>query len=183
MLPLCAGAAAPARPTDPSGRRRARRDRIRRVAFAALLVGLGLLPIVLEVVHAFELPSGDGASVALLASRKTLDFGARPVGDRTPVVTLAIANNSGSSVPVSKVAITGDHAADFSLVSSTCETLAPNTMCTLVTRFTPKAAGARTARLVVSSAGSAPLEIPLVGNGIDPSERQRTRRTGQRTYR
>lgn len=181
MVPVCPGASAPARTTDHPGGSRESGTRLRRIALAALLAALGLLPIVLEVVAASELHPAESTS-ALLASRKTLDFGVRPVGGQTPVVTLAIANSSDADVRISKVAIAGDHADDFTLVKSTCENLAPNAMCTVTARFTPKAVGARTARIVVSGARAASLEVPLKGNGVDPSERQRSRRS-TRSYR
>lgn len=182
MLPVCPGTATPASVIAHRAGSRHRHTRLRRAAVTVLLVGLGLLPIFLEVVAAFELPPAESKSAALLASRKTLDFGARPVGGQTPIVTLAIANNSETDVRIAKVAIAGDHADDFTLVKSTCETLAPNAVCTVEARFTPKALGARTARIVVSGAKAASLEVPLVGKGLDPSERQRTRRS-TRSYR
>jgi hypothetical protein len=157
--------------------------RVRRAVLMALLFGLMFLPIFLEVTRAFE-PQAleDKKKASLLASRKTLDFGKRPVGVPTPIVSLAIANSSGSDVPISKVSIDGANAEDFSLVSSTCESLAPNASCTIVTRFTPKATGARSARLVVTRGGKGEgLEVPLVGNGLDPAAR-RSRRSA-RSYR
>ena len=179
MVPLCRGSAAPAVVAHRVSNVRARRTRVRRAVLTALLFGLIFLPIFLEVAKAFEgTPDETGA---LLTSRKTLDFGSRPVGGTTPHVSLAIANNSGSQVSISKVTIDGPDAGDFALVSSTCETLAADAVCTLVTRFTPKAAGARSARLVVSGGTADRLEVPLVGKGVDPAER-RSRRTA-RPYR
>jgi hypothetical protein len=176
MVPVCPGTATPVRTTNHPGGSRESGTRLRRIALAALLAALGLLPIFLEVVAAFERHPAESKS-ALLASRKTLDFGVRPVGAQTPVVMLAIANSSEVDVRISKVAIAGDHADDFTLVKSTCENLAPNATCTVTARFTPKAVGARSARIVVSGAKAAALEVPLVGKGLDPSERQRTRRS------
>ena len=180
MLSIRPGASVPAPTTHHSTDDRVRRRRLRRIALTAVLVGLGLLPIFLEVVAAFELHPADDKNAALLASRKTLDFGVRPVGTRTPVVSLAIANNSESDVRISKVAIAGADADDFTVVSSTCETLAPNAVCTIEARFAPRAVGARSARLVVS--GGKSLEVALAGKGIDASERKRTRQS-TRSYR
>jgi hypothetical protein len=177
MLPLCPGSATPAHITGNVLEDRVRRRRMWRVVLMVLLFGLIFLPIFLEVASAFEGAPRDDEASPLLTSRKTLDFGARFVGATTPIVSLAIANSSGSNVPISKVAIDGANAADFALVSSTCETLAPNEVCTVVTRFTPKGVGARTARLLVSiGEKSAGLEIPMVGQGVDAAERRRSQR-------
>ena len=180
MLPLCPGSATPAHITRNVANDRVRRRRMWRVVLTVLLFGLIFLPIFLEVASAFEGAPRDDEASPLLTSRKTLDFGARLVGATTPIVSLAIANNSGSNVPINKITIDGANAADFALVSSTCETLAPNAMCTVVTRFAPQGVGARTARLLVSSGEkSAGLEIPLVGQGVDPAARRQSRRTAK----
>jgi hypothetical protein len=154
---------------------------VRRAVLTALLFALVFLPILLEVATAFAAPAPAGERVALLTSRKTLDFGARPVGSTTPAVTLVVTNPGTGEVPITGVKIAGAHSADFTLVESTCRTLTPNAVCTIVARFAPTAAGPRTARILVANAAS-PLEIPLAGSGSDPSASKRTRRS-QRYYR
>lgn len=183
MVQVCPGTSTLHHITLRSSPRGEQPHRMRRAVLMALLFGLMFLPIFLEVAGASE-PVEEKKSVSLLASRKTLDFGARPVGGQTPVVTLAIAHNGAKDVAISKVALAGDHAEDFTVVSSTCESLAPNGVCEIEARFAPKAAGPRKARLVVTSGGKVEsLEIPLVGKGIDPSQLRRTRRTQARPYR
>ena len=176
MLPLCPGSAMPAHTSTDLSNHRARRQRTRRALLAALLLGLMFLPIFLEVTAAAE-GSSDKAS-ALLTSRKTLDFGIRPVGGQTPGVTLAIANNGEKNLAISKVSLAGEHKDDFTVISSTCDSLAPKGMCEIVARFAPKAVGERTARLVVSAGGNGEsLEVPMIGKGIDRSTGRRSRRS------
>jgi hypothetical protein len=70
--------------------------------------------------------------------------------------------------------IHGDHVDDFDLIADSCSgaSVGTGSSCTMSIRFTPSAAGARSAYLFLdSSAGNAPLILTLTGSGsveLDP---------------
>jgi len=79
-------------------------------------------------------------------SSQSLNFASSTATPMTETLT----NNGPSALTVTKVNIAGPNADQFTIASSTCQTVAPGQTCAIDVRFTPTgAAGARSARLVI----------------------------------
>jgi len=85
--------------------------------------------------------------------------------DSPEIVTLS--NPGGLILNISDISITGTHAGDFSLDSTTCgATLPIGASCTVNLSFTPTGLGARTANLVFTDdAADSPQSVSLSGTG------------------
>lgn len=118
-----------------------------------------------------------GTAVAALqaglsADASSLTFGAQTVGSSSAAQTVTLSNTGTASLDFSSIALSGSQASDFSR-SGSCAVgtpLAVGASCTLVTRFTPSAAGTRTASLNVAATapaanGSVTLSVGLSGTG------------------
>jgi hypothetical protein len=96
------------------------------------------------------------------------DFGDQAVGRRSAVSYLPVRNTGTFPLFVDSVAVAGANPDDFSVVSENClGAVPPGGDCLVGVRFTPTAAGDRSAelQLVDAVAGGGPA-IPLVGTGI-----------------
>ncbi len=87
--------------------------------------------------------------------------------------TFTLSNNSGSSVTVNALSITGTNATDFPIVplSGTCTNgivLTAGTSCTVAVQFAPKDQDARSAQLTVSSTPASSSVVNLSGFGAVP---------------
>ena len=74
------------------------------------------------------------------------------VGDTSPALTFTLTNDGKKAATIEKIAISGQHPADFAIADNGC----PNTLgvggeCDVSVVFTPQADGERTAELVVSA--------------------------------
>ncbi len=97
-----------------------------------------------------------------------ISFAAQPVGSASAPSTLNVSNTGGASMANVGFQISGPAAASFSTGSTTCgSTLTAGSGCTVQVIFTPAAAGAGTATLIVSSStiGVAAVQVPLSGTG------------------
>jgi len=98
-------------------------------------------------------------------SPANLSFAGEPVGNSSAAQTVTVTNNSGSTLTVSSVTITGADSGDFS-ETTTCASVAHAASCPIHVTFTPTAAGSRTATLnVVDSATTSPQTLALTGTG------------------
>jgi hypothetical protein len=102
----------------------------------------------------------------------SLAFGDQVEGTTSAVQTVTYQNGSPASPRISDVAITGDNASDFEIVSQAClgNTLNPGTNCVVSVAFVPQAVGPRQANLVFTDdqTGS-PRVVPLSGTGLPPA--------------
>lgn len=116
----------------------------------------------IEIAQTTGIKFANGASTA--------SFGDASVG--APLSQAFTVSNAGG-LPLGNLAVSlsGDHAADFSLGSFVTTALNPDTSRTLTVTFTPKALGARTATLSITSndADESPFEITLSGIGTSPA--------------
>ena len=101
----------------------------------------------------------------------TLGFGRVGTTVSVPVTKSLVLQNGGSiALGISGVAIQGANAADFSIVSSNCGTIAAAGSCTLTVGFRPGANGTRTANLAISdNASGTPHLVLMTGWGVDPA--------------
>ena len=107
---------------------------------------------------------------AITATPSSVNFGERTVGTTGTSQTVTVKNTGSASLTVSGTSITGTNGTDFSVESNSCGTpVAAGASCALSVRFTPGAAGARSASLSVShnAAGGATV-IGLGGTGTAP---------------
>jgi hypothetical protein len=105
---------------------------------------------------------------ALGVSPSLISFAARPAGSASAPSLLDISNIGGAAMANVGFQITGPAATSFSIASTTCGvTLAAGSSCSAQVVFTPAAAGASTATLIVSSStvGVAAIQVPLNGTG------------------
>ncbi|WP_176441854.1 choice-of-anchor D domain-containing protein [Granulicella rosea] len=117
-------------------------------------------------VVAFEIPP---VPTTASVSPTAINFGSLDIGASvTQTVTVANTTTFASTVNVTKIAISGTNAADFSQ-TSTCTSLAEGATCTITVTFTPTAIGARSAVLTVTndSTSDPVLTVTLAGTGLD----------------
>jgi hypothetical protein len=102
-----------------------------------------------------------------LAPFSTLTFAATGVGLPSVAQTVTLTNNSGTSLLLQNISLTGD----FSILpgSNNCGTsVAANTACTMQVVFSPLAGGFRQGVLAVTdNAVNSPQTLQLTGSGVD----------------
>ena len=103
-----------------------------------------------------------------LYSPGSLSFGSGKVGKPTSSKTITLTSAGGTSLTVTKVAISGSSSKDY-VETDNCAAsspLNPKATCQINVTFTPTAKGSRTAAVVVTSnAANSPQSIPLSGTG------------------
>ncbi|MEA2593346.1 MAG: virginiamycin lyase, partial [Actinomycetota bacterium] len=102
------------------------------------------------------------ARAAVSLSATSLDFGAAGSS------SLTVANSGNGSLSMSTAVITGPDMGDFAKSGDTCSgsTVNPGGTCTVSVTFSPGAAGARAATLILTdSAADSPQRVPLSGMG------------------
>ena len=107
-----------------------------------------------------------GVGMAANPSPASLTFASQSVGTSSAPQMVTLSNSSGVTMNVWQIAITGANASDFSKTTNCGSTLAAGTNCTINVTFTPSAAGARSASLLVSNdGGGGPQAVALSGTG------------------
>lgn len=97
-----------------------------------------------------------------------VDFGERAVGAPPLVQRVTVASRGDAPLKLGEVEVRGAAAGDFAAAAACSgEEVTPGRTCSVAVRFSPKAAGRRTAELLVSSNDPAgPQRVPLSGSGI-----------------
>jgi hypothetical protein len=110
--------------------------------------------------------SGTGTSGAS-ATPSALSFGAVNVGSSSAALSTSLKNESGASISLSSISVTGTNSADFTISSKTCGTsLAVSASCSVSVVFKPLAAGTRVASLTFTdTASNSPQAVALSGTG------------------
>ncbi|MGA9286569.1 MAG: choice-of-anchor D domain-containing protein [Solirubrobacteraceae bacterium] len=138
--------------------------------------------------NVFECPITSGSCVAIpvfvegvgaypsLDSPPTLDFGAQTTASPSAVSWLAVQSSGPAAVTITGAAqIGGPDASDFTIPGGddACEghTLAVGVDCFVGVRFTPAAAGPRSATLTLGASNSnpTPATVALKGTGVAPN--------------
>ena len=106
---------------------------------------------------------------ALSLNPSSLSFSAQVIGTTSTAQVVNLSNSGGSSLSISAISMSGAQAGDFPL-SSTCGTsLAAGASCTVSVRFTPTAAGTRSATLLIAdSAANSPQSLAVSGTAVTP---------------
>jgi hypothetical protein len=110
----------------------------------------------------FELTS-EGGQPSL--APMTQDFGSEAVGYPSAPQTFTWTNNSSFAAQVTSAMIGGTNAADFSITSPPCGSVAGGASCPITVVFTPSLLGTESATLNVLSAGNQ-LSATLTGTGV-----------------
>jgi WD40 repeat protein len=95
-------------------------------------------------------------------------FGDQTIAEASTAQALVVTSLAAQPLAVTATAVTGDDAADFAIVSDSClgQKLALGQQCSILTRFTPGAVGARSATLTLADNEPTPATIALSGTGI-----------------
>ena len=115
--------------------------------------------------------TGVGTRALAAVDPDPVDFGGWPVGTVSSPQVVTLTSVGSAPVSVSSVTLAGAHPDDFAILGDACsgQTLAALEGCAVTVRFTPSAAGARTAALVFTdTAEGSPRSVRLVGEGLVP---------------
>jgi sugar lactone lactonase YvrE len=112
--------------------------------------------------------SGTGSGDPVFLSPNSITFANQTAGSTGNPWTVTFNNVSSASINITKIAITGLDATDFSYTTDCGATVGPNTNCRLFVTFNPAASATTgvplTATLQVTSSGSpTPLALSLTG--------------------
>ena len=108
---------------------------------------------------------------ALTTSSTSLAFPGQAVGSAGAAQSVVLTNQGPATLELSGVALSGPGAASYTKSSDSClgAKVAVGASCTIAFSFTPKAAGAQAANVVLSSASAPSLpSIALSGTGLTP---------------
>ncbi|MFP3941658.1 MAG: choice-of-anchor D domain-containing protein [Thermoanaerobaculia bacterium] len=102
-------------------------------------------------------------------------FGGLPVGRRSEITTVTVANRGTARLVLDEMTVAGAEAEDFRIVAGSCAGapyLVPGSDCTVGVRFVPGGTGERSARLVIPhNAQDGAATVELSGTGQSSSER------------
>lgn len=110
-----------------------------------------------------------GIGSAIRVSPTSLTFSSQTVGTVSTSKSVSITNLGGSAISISGIAVTGANSADFSGgMTTTCgASLAAASSCTVSVKFSPNAAGTRTAAITITDAdASSPQTVTLTGTAL-----------------
>jgi hypothetical protein len=142
-----------------AGRRGFSAKRLAASAFATLVLGVSAL-------------AQTGPVLTVNSPNPVNDFGRLNTGTLSPTQVITVSNSGTTNLTISNTTLTGVNPGDYTLVSTTCTgaVLGPNATCTATVRFNPLAAGARTARvLLTDNAPGSPHRVLLTGVGLNPA--------------
>lgn len=99
-----------------------------------------------------------------------LDFGTQQIGTNVSQ-TITVTNCGSVALSITGVGITGGATNDYATSSvASCSSIAAGSTCSFNVTFTPTAVGSRsTTLLLTNNATFGPLNIPLSGNGMQPT--------------
>ncbi len=104
-------------------------------------------------------------------SPPSLAFVNQQVATRSTAQTLSVANHGNGPMEIASVSLEASAAADFGIVADNCSgtSVAPDSSCTVLVHFNPRATGDRSAALAISyNAEESPFRVPLRGTGTEP---------------
>lgn len=98
-------------------------------------------------------------------SPTSLTFASQEIGTTSPAKTVTVTNTGQVSFAISSIATTGTAASDFAETNNCPKSLAVGAYCKFSVSFMPRAAGTRTASVVVTATGGATYTVSLSGTG------------------
>jgi hypothetical protein len=110
--------------------------------------------------------SGTGVAPVVSLSRTSITFATRLDFTTSSATNVTVRNTGTATLTLNSITITGTNAGDFSRTTTCGATLGAGLTCTISVRFTPQAAGTRTAVLSISdNALGSPHTVSLSGTG------------------
>jgi len=114
--------------------------------------------------------SGTGLSGHVSLTPSSLSFGNQNVGTAGTAQSVSMTNTGNAAFNIFGISLIGANPGDFSQTNGCGTSLAVNSSCTFVVKFSPTAFGVRTATVSISdSLQSSPEAIGLSGTGTAPS--------------
>ena len=112
--------------------------------------------------------NGTAASLVLTINPTSVVFANQAVGTTSAGQSITLTNSGSGTITFTNAFLNGGNPGDFAWALGTCgSTLAAGASCSLTATFTPTAAGARSASLVITdTATGSPHSIPLSGSGF-----------------
>jgi hypothetical protein len=112
--------------------------------------------------------SGTGVGLAQVSlTPATLSFGNQKLKTHSSAQTITLSNTGTAVLSITSIAFTGTNAADFSQKNACGTSVAAGATCTISIKFTPQAAGARSASLsITDNAAGSPHTATLSGTGV-----------------
>ena len=116
--------------------------------------------------------TGTGLGVPQISlSPATLSFGNQNVKVASTAKTITLSNPGSAALSITRIAITGTNATDFSQTDTCGTSVAIGGSCTISVTFTPQATGSRSASVsVTDNATSSPQSASLSGTGVDVAQ-------------
>jgi hypothetical protein len=116
--------------------------------------------------------TGSGTAPVAAVSPTTQAFGNQNVNTTSAARTVTLSNTGTAPLTIASIAIGGTNPGDYAQTNTCAATVAAGANCVISVRFTPTAAGARSASLVVTddsngTAGSTQT-VALTGAGVIP---------------
>jgi hypothetical protein len=111
--------------------------------------------------------TGRGLAPAVGSSTGSFTWNTQPAGAPAGFRHLNISNTGTATLTIQSITITGADRSDFAITNNNCGSkLAPGKVCSPTLRFTPQAAGVRTAALTITdNAPDSPQSVSLSGTG------------------
>jgi hypothetical protein len=107
-----------------------------------------------------------GVATSVSLSPTSLTFASQIVGTTSPSQAITLNNLSGSTLAISKIAVTGTNATDFAETNNCGTGVGGKKSCSITVTFTPTAAGTRSAAITITdNGGASPQSVPLTGTG------------------
>jgi predicted dienelactone hydrolase len=102
----------------------------------------------------------------VILSPPSLNFGVQVVGSRSPAQDVVLTNIGTKTLDISRIALTGTNAGDFSEHNNCGSSLPPKAHCTIRVTFKPTQVGPRSAAVAITdNASGSPQTVPLSGIG------------------
>jgi len=114
--------------------------------------------------------SGNSNAPAVQISPGSINFGALPVGTKSPPQFLTLLNNGNAPLAISNVTLTGTPASSFTITNGCGTTLASGSTCQIQLTLLPNAPGQATASLsIADNAPNSPQSVAISGTGLAPA--------------
>jgi hypothetical protein len=113
-------------------------------------------------------PPPSGPAVSLVPS--SLNFGSVNLGSTSGQQNVTLTNTGTATLTIGGISLTGADTGDFSGTYTCSSSVLPGQNCTFSMKFSPTAAGARSAAIsIADNAPGSPQSIGLSGTGVQPA--------------
>ena len=113
--------------------------------------------------------TGNGATPqpAVTLTPTSIAFGNQQLSTSSAAILTTLKNTGAGTLAINGISIGGTNGPDYAQTNTCAATLAANATCTISVKFTPSAAGSRSASVSISdNAGGSPHTVALSGSGV-----------------